>query len=261
MRIGILGCGNIGKFLLKTINKDMKLNNGKIVSIYSRNKEKTEEIAAKYDAKSFEDIESFLDSKLDLIVEAATIELVEEVALRIIHKKIDLIVSSIGVFSDESFLTKVKEACFKNDVNIYIPSGAIGGLDILKSSSSLGGLETVQVVTRKPPKALTSSETIMTKQKVFSGSASEAIKLFPRNMNIAIAVSLAGIGPYRTQVKIIADPSIEKNKHSIYAKGSFGEFNLNVVNEAMPCNPKTSYLAALSVFSSIKHQHSRLKVG
>lgn len=98
-------------------------------------------------------------------------------------------------------------------------------------------------------------------QEIFSGSAKEAIQLFPRNMNIAIAVSLAGIGSERTSVKVIADPQIEKNMHTIFAQGTFGEFTFEVVNEAMTENPKTSYLAALSVLASIQEQSSRLKIG
>lgn len=79
-------------------------------------------------------------------------------------------------------------------------------------------------------------------------------------MNVAIAISLAGIGVERTSVQLIADPNIENNIHTIKAQGDFGEFQMEVINEAMPQNPKTSYLAALSVLSSIKEQNRRIKI-
>lgn len=261
MRIGMLGCGNIGTFLLEKVNKESYITNGKIVAVHSRNSEKTARIAGKYGAVAYETVDELLESELDLVVEVATIELVKEEALSVLKKGIPLIISSIGVFADENFLSQVKDTCQKNATHVYIPSGAVGGLDILQSAHALGGLKNVQVITRKPPVALSNAEEIITEKEIFSGSAKEAIQLFPRNMNIAIAVSLAGIGSERTEVKIIADPQIEKNMHTIQAKGTFGEFTFEVVNEAMLNNPKTSYLAALSVLASIQEQSGRLKIG
>lgn len=257
----MLGCGNIGQFLLESINGKEKLQESKIVSIYSRNKEKTNKIAVQYGATSYESIESFLNSNIDLVVEVATIEVVKEVAVDILNKKIDLLVSSIGVFGNKPFFNKVIDICNRNDVNVYIPSGAVGGLDILKSAKTMGGLKKVQVITRKPPIALTTDDIDETEKEIFSGNAAEAITLFPRNMNIGIAVSLAGIGPEQTKVKVISDPTIDKNRHTIYAEGLFGEFKIEIKNEAMPNNPKTSYLAALSVLSSIQHKNDKLKIG
>src|SRR5699024_723205 len=126
------------------------------------------------------------------------------------------------------------------------------------SAKAVGNLESVQVTTRKPPAALGMENKITEEEETFSGSAAEAIKLFPRNMNIAIAVSLAGLGADETDVKVIADPTIDKNKHTISANGAFGEFTIEIINDAMPSNPKTSYLAALSVLASIQHKDNTL---
>lgn len=258
MRIGMLGCGNIGTFLLRTLNENN--HDEKIVAIFSRNYEKTKKIANKYGAKSFATIEAFLQEDLDIVVEVATIEVVKRTAISVLENKLPLIVSSIGVFSDYSFLQETKKLSRKNNVHIYIPSGAIGGLDILQSANVLDGLQSVQLITRKPAHSLSGAGHINGEEVVFSGRAKEAIERYPRNMNVAIAISLAGIGVEKTIVKIIADSNIGRNNHTIKAVGDFGSFTMEVSNEAMPQNQKTSYLAALSVLSSIKQQSSRLKI-
>ena len=258
MRIGMLGCGNIGTFLLQSLNEQ----NGpeKIVAIHSRNYEKTTTIAHKYGAESYKTMEDFMKADLDLVIEVATIEVVQRTALTVLQHKIPYIVSSIGAFSDIHFLQRVKETSEMYNTYVYIPFGAVGGLDVLQSANGKNGLQAVQLTTRKPAHSLTGVEHIEEAKTVFEGAAKDAISLYPRNMNVAIAISLAGIGAEKTTVQLIADPTIEKNIHTITAHGDFGHFSIEVSNEAMPQNPKTSYLAALSVLSSIKEQSRRLKI-
>lgn len=255
----MLGCGNIGTFLLEQLNV---VNEGaeKIVAIYSRNYAHTAKIAKKFGANSYDTFKNFLTADLDLVVEVATIEVIKEFTIPILERKIPLIVSSIGAFSDMKFLNKVKSISQENNVHVYIPSGAVGGLDVIQSANVLNGLREVELITRKPASTLDGSEHMDKEKVVFSGQAKDAIQLFPRNMNVAIAISLAGIGVERTSVQLIADPNIENNIHTIKAQGDFGEFQMEVINEAMPQNPKTSYLAALSVLSSIKEQNRRIKI-
>lgn len=259
MKIGMLGCGNIGTFLLEAINKEND-GNEKIVAIYSRNYEKTTSIAQQFGAKSYETIEEFLKADIDLVVEVATIEVVTKYALPIIERELPLIVSSIGAFSDRQFLKQVQLASEENNVHVYIPSGAVGGLDLIQSANVLSGLQSVKLITRKPANSLDGAQHVMKEKVIFSGKAKDAIQLYPRNMNVAIAISLAGLGAEKTTVQLIADPNVEKNIHTIKAHGDFGEFTIEVKNEAMPKNPKTSYLAALSVLSSIKEQSRRIKI-
>lgn len=258
MRIGMLGCGNMGTFLLQSLNEAQA--NERIVAIHSRNYEKTTKVAESYGAKSYANLESFLEADLDLVVEVATIEVVHASALAVLEKKLPLIVSSIGAFSERDFLEVIQQKSEDFKTKVYIPSGAVGGLDLIQSANVRGGLESVQLTTRKPAQSLQGSERIETAKTVFEGTAHEAIMLYPRNMNVAIAISLAGIGVERTTVQLIADPTIERNIHTITACGDFGEFSLEVSNEAMPENPKTSYLAALSVLSSVKEQSRRIKI-
>ncbi len=261
MKLGLIGCGNIGEFLLKAINKDGLLPEGKINSVFSRREEVAVKVAQKFNAKTYGDIDSFLNSDIDVVIEVATIEAAQEYALKVLESRKDLILSSIGVLADEGFLEDVQEICRKNNVTASVPSGAIGGLDILKSAKSMDGLDAVSLTTRKPPTALPDNQTLRGEKVLFEGLASEAIKKFPRNINVAIVLSLAGLGPDRTSVKIIADPNISKNMHLIEAAGSFGTLKLEVENNPMPDNPKTSFLAALSVLAMLQNKEHVVQVG
>lgn len=117
------------------------------------------------------------------------------------------------------------------------------------------------MTTRKPPTALPTGEIVEGEKVLFEGSASDAIKQFPRNINVAIVLSLAGLGPEKTKVKIIADPAVVQNRHLVEAEGSFGNFKLNIENNPMPTNPKTSFLAALSVLSTLQNKGQSLQIG
>ncbi|MEH7114192.1 aspartate dehydrogenase [Neobacillus niacini] len=260
MNIGLIGGGNIGKFLLESINTNKLLTNSKIVGIFTRNPNSAQQLAAEFDTDIFEDISSLLHSNVDLVIEAATVDVVKEHAAAILSSGKDIVLSSVGALSDLDYTQSLEEICRRNGTKIYLPSGAIGGLDILKAAKSNGELESVSIITRKPPQALPGAP--VDKEKVlFEGTANEAIKLFPKNINVSIILSLAGLGPEKTRVKIISDPAITKNSHSIEALGSFGKLTLKVENDPMPNNPKTSYLAALSVLSSLKNKDAVIQVG
>ena len=260
MRIGLIGGGNIGKFLLQSINNDGLLPGGKIVCIYTRNQEAARELAAEFDTENYSDIESLIQSNLDLVVEAATLQVVRDYGAGILASGKDLVVSSVGALADVDFYKNIEEICRESGAKIHLPSGAIGGLDVLKAAKSIGELESVSITTRKPPQALPGAPANQ-EQVMFEGSAAEAIELFPKNINVSIILSLAGLGPAQTSVKIISDPTVRKNSHSIQATGSFGTLSLTVENDPMPNNPKTSYLAALSVLSILKNKDAVIKVG
>jgi aspartate dehydrogenase len=260
MRIGLIGGGNIGKFLLQSINIDGLLPGGKIVGLYTRNQQSAEQLAAQFDIENYSGIQSLIQSNIDLVVEAATIEVVKDHAAAILKSGKDLVLSSVGALADVNFYQNLEGICRESSTKIHLPSGAIGGLDVLKASKSNGELESVSIITRKPPQALPGAPADR-EHVMFEGTANEAIELFPKNINVSIILSLAGLGPNQTGVKIISDPTVRKNSHSIEATGSFGKLSLSVENDPMPNNPKTSYLAALSVLSVLKNIDAVVKVG
>lgn len=114
-------------------------------------------------------------------------------------------------------------------------------------------------MTRKPAKALgVESED---KFVLFDGPAKEAIQQFPQNANVAITLSLAGLGVEKTRVRIIADPAIKQNIHTIQATGEFGNLEFTFQNYSLPTNPKTSYLTALSLLSTLKSLNKQIQIG
>src|SRR5699024_10632381 len=139
----------------------------------------------------------------------------------------------------------------KYDRTMYLPSGGIGGLDLLQSADALGHVKSVAFTTRKPASSLTKS-TVNQEKTIFKGSARKAIKKFPENINVSIVLCLAGVGIDHTQVEIIADPTITVNIHKVEITGSFGTSTLEVTNHPLEANPKTSELAALSIIHTLK---------
>lgn len=259
MKIGVIGTGNITQYLLESINENKKVD-GEVVSLFGRNQEVGPRLESQYGAKFYTDFQQFIESPVDVIVEAATIGVAIEHMEEVLKNKKDLILSSIGAFKNIDFLNEMKEVAKSYEQHIYLPSGAIGGLDLLQSANSMGGLKEVHITTRKTYESL-GLEVQSVEECIFDGVALDAIDKFPKNVNVALLLSLAGLGAQHTTVRVIADPKIRRNTHSIEAKGDFGKMNLTIENEPMPNNPKTSYLAALSILSTLQNKGNAITIG
>lgn len=257
MNIGLIGGGAIASFLLEEVSKN-KHDSLNIKSIYVRDKAKYSYLSANYDVKLFSDITLFLESDIDIVVEAANIEAVATLVPTVLQKK-DIVIISIGALANEPFLEKITALAETYNRSILLPSGGIGGLDLLQSAQA-GEVTAVSLTTRKPATSLDREE-ISEEKIIFEGNARGAIKQFPTNMNISIILSLAGIGMDKTSVTIISDPNSASNIHEIEINGKFGKAIFKVTNDPMKENPKTSYLAALSVLSTLKKQTKRIKIG
>ena len=154
--------------------------------------------------------------------------------------------------------------------HVLVPSGAVGGLDVLRAAR-IGGLDTVELRTTKPPRALRGAPYLAAHRidvdafhgptVVFDGPATEAVVGFPANLNVVAALSLAGIGPERTRVVLVADPTGERNIHEVTARGAFGELSLRLENRPTPGNPKTSLLAPLSALALLRRFSEPIQVG
>ncbi|VVC05831.1 putative L-aspartate dehydrogenase [uncultured archaeon] len=167
---------------------------------------------------------------------------------------------SVGALLDESVLEIIIEGCRDFNKKVYIPSGAITGLDGVRAVKN--ELNSIMLVTTKNPNALKGAKFFETSKinldelkestVIYEGTAQEAVKLFPANINVAALLSLAGLGSIRTKVKIIADPLADKNIHEIQAEGKFGKFSIKVENVPSENNPKTSRLAILSAIDCLR---------
>ena len=197
---------------------------------------------------------------IDIVVEAASQDAVKDVALSVLQNKKDLMIMSVGALLDESIYDILSDACKDFKKTIYLPSGAIAGLDGIKSIKD--ELESLSITTTKHPRSLKGAkffetsdinlDEITSSTMVYKGTAKEAVTLFPANINVAALLSLTGIGSEKTSVTIVADPNTDKNTHHIEASGKFGKMTFTIENVPDANNPKTSRLAILSAIETLK---------
>ncbi|AAB89415.1 aspartate dehydrogenase [Archaeoglobus fulgidus] len=236
MLVGLIGYGAIGKFLAEWLER----NGFEIAAIL--------DVRGEHE-KMVRGIDEFLQREMDVAVEAASQQAVKDYAEKILKAGIDLIVLSTGAFADRDFLSRVREVCRKTGRRVYIASGAIGGLDAIFSASEL--IEEIVLTTRK------NWRQFGRKGVIFEGSASEAAQKFPKNLNVAATLSIAS--GKDVKVRLVAD-EVEENIHEILVRGEFGEMEIRVRNRPMRENPKTSYLAALSVTRILRNLKEGLVV-
>jgi aspartate dehydrogenase len=263
--IAIIGCGAIGSELAQNIDNKI-IPNCSLSIIFDIDQKKLKSIYEKLQNKPlvFNNFIEFIESphfkKIDLVVESASITAASNYVLDILRKGKDLMVMSIGVFSDYDFYKEVIQFLKVKSNNVFLPSGAIGGIDIIRSIKN--HIESITLITTKNNKSLKGApfflnnkiniDEINKKQIIFDGNADDAIKQFPSNVNVSALISLAGIGFKRTTVKVIVDPNEYNNVHEINVKWKFGEFTIKVINKPSVENPKTSYLAILSATECLR---------
>ena len=265
-KVGLIGCGAIGTELALAIDTG-KVKKATLEVIYDKIEDAAIKLKSKLrnkNTKIFSDFSKFATStdfaNVDIIVEAASQDAIRKFSKTILQSGKDFIIMSVGALVDPRLLCELSELASKNKVNIYIPSGAIAGIDAIRSVRHL--LRSVTITTTKSPKALVGApffetttikpESISHKKVIYEGTATDAVKKFPANVNVAAALSLAGLGTDATKVKIKADPYAYVNQHEITAKGKFGEINVVVRSKPSPDNPKTSYLAVLSAVECLR---------
>jgi aspartate dehydrogenase len=206
----------------------------------------------------FSDISQLIDWRPSLVVECASHNAVREFVPTLLRKGIDTIIVSVGSLGDKTLLDSLEAAATEGRSRLTAVSGAIGGLDVLRSARS-AGLTSVAYTGTKPPSAWKDTPaadaldlTSLTQPTViYKGNAEQAARLYPKNANVTAAVALAGIGFEATSVVLVADPHSTTNRHRVEAEGAFGSFSIELQNNPLPDNPKTSWLAALSIEEAI----------
>ena len=259
-RIGLLGCGAIGTQIALAI--DSGKIPAKLTHVYDISKERASSLVSKLNTKPeiTQNAALLASSPVDLIVEAASQNAVRDNALTILQNRKDLMIMSVGALLDESIFDVILEGCKDFKKQVYLPSGAIAGLDAIKSVKD--ELESLTLVTTKNPKSLKDAKFFETSDinldkikestTIFEGNAEDAVKLFPANINVAALLSLTGLGNKKTKVRIVADPNTDKNTHQIEANGKFGKISIKVENVPDQNNPKTSRLAILSAIECLR---------
>ena len=253
MKVGIIGCGAIANIITTSIVPE---DNGiDITYFFDKDIERAENLASFAGGVAALDFDEMVDN-VDLVLECASPDSVRYYAPKVLEKGRDMIVMSIGAFMDIDFYREVEKIAKQNNAKVHLPSGAIVGLDGIKAVAKFG-LKEVSLVTRKSPKSL--GKEIDEVEVLFEGKASQAVKEFPLNINVAATISLAC--QRDIDVKIIVDPNVDRNVHEITAKGDFGEFKTTTMNYPCAANPKTSMLAALSAIRLLKSFNETICVG
>ncbi len=267
IKVGIIGCGTIGWELAKACEKRFS---GEVTleaisdldPAHARRLQKT--LKRKPKILTMDQ----LAKQCDLVIEAASKHASYEVAKKALSLGKDVMIMSVGGIlgkEKEIFdLARTHRCC------LYLPSGGVVGIDGLKAAN-IGKIHRVLLTTRKPPQGFEDSPYVLKhgislknlkQEKVlFEGNALQAVRGFPKNINVSATLSLVGLGAKKTKVRIIASPHMLVNVHEVYVQGDFGSFYTRTENFPSEENPKTSRLAILSAVATLERILRNVKIG
>jgi aspartate dehydrogenase len=264
VRVAVAGLGPIGKRVVEALDQGM---NGLVLSAVSvQNPEKHRSwLDGLKTPPKILPIEALCDVA-DMVVECAPSRLVRSIVAPFVGSGKTAVVLSAGALLENDDLIELAK---QHGGQIVVPTGALIGLDAV-TAAAIGTIHSVRMVTRKPVRGLAGApyivennidiERITEPLKIFEGSAREAAKGFPANLNVAVALSLAGIGPDRTQLQIWADPALTRNMHRVEVESDSASFSMSIENIPSE-NPKTGLITALSVIAYLRKQGAALRVG
>lgn len=258
MKIGLIGEGAIGRFVAEklAVNGD----GPQVVLVRPARLGGADETGVPRVGRVAD-----LPSDIDLMVDCAGHGALIEHGAEILERGMDLITVSLGALADRELERKLADAARSGRAQLHLASGAIGALDCLQAAR-VGGLAEVIYTGRKPPAGWRGSpaqdrldlDALDTATTHFAGPARRAATEYPKNANVAAAVAIAGIGFDDTRVALIADPAVTSNIHEIHASGTFGSFSFRIEGKALPDNPRSSALAAMSVISAIARRRAAI---
>ena len=265
LRVAIAGFGAIGKVVA------LKLDEGipglRLVAVSARDLARARAAASTLKTNPAVVPLEKLPALADIVVEclpAAAFAAIAEPALKLGRT---LVVITVGALLNHPHLP---ELALRHGGRIVVPTGALIGLDAVRAAAE-GEIRSVRMISRKPPKGLAGAphlvqngirvEGIAAPLKVFEGSARDAVLGFPANVNVAAALSLAGIGPDRTVIEVWADPGIDRNTHSIEVEADSARFSMTIANVPSEENPRTGKITALSVVAALRKLVSPLRIG
>ena len=268
LKISIIGCGAIGTSLAKAICRDFR-GTAVLCALFDIDVDKAGRLAKllKRPALLAKSLVQAI-RRADLVIEAAHAHSSLKIAAAALSAGKDVMVMSVGgVVPSIQQLARLGR---RKNAKVYIPSGAISGIDGLKAMR-LGGIKAVSLTTRKNPLSFSGVKYVQERAidlknikkdtVLFSGSAASAMKCFPQNVNVAGVLSIAGIGPDKTRVTIIASPGARRNVHEVSIEAEAGNILTRTENVLHPENPKTSFLAVLSALAKLKQIVEPIVIG
>lgn len=267
VKVGIIGCGAIGSRMATAIVRDFQ-KDCRISGLYDIDGERVNKLAKDLDLKNVKkrSIDSIISAS-DCIVEAVNSDHTLDIIERIIRAKKSVLAMSVGKLLGAAKLFNLAK---KNKCYILLPSGAIAGVDAIKAAS-LVKTNRITLTTRKPLSGFQGNDYLdkkgirledITKETViFEGKVHEAVKHFPRNINVAATIALACQDPDKLHIRIVVSPEYTHNTHEIELDGDFGRIHTKTENVVCPDNPKTSYMAVLSGLQTLKQYCTGILIG
>jgi aspartate dehydrogenase len=263
-RVAVAGLGAIGASVVRELDRGIE---GLVLTAVSaqniaRHRAWLDELMSTPDVLPIEQLAEIAD----IVVECAPSKLVRSIVAPVVARGKTAIVLSVGaLLENEDLIDLAKD----NGGQIVVPTGALIGLDAVTAAAE-GTIHSVRLVTRKPLQGLVGAPHLVENKieieglteplRIFEGTAREAAKGFPANLNVGVALSLAGIGPDRTRVEIWADPTVTRNTHRIEVDSDSARFSMSIENIPSE-NPKTGRITALSVIACLRKQRASLRIG
>jgi aspartate dehydrogenase len=264
--LGIAGLGAIGLAVARAIDAGA-VPGMRLVAVSARDHDKAQRAIEDFRSPPRIVGLSELAETADVVVECLPTAQFAAVAARAIERGRIFMPLSVGALIDQMDLV---ERARETGARIVVPTGALLGLDAVRAAAE-GEIASVKIVTRKPPAGLAGAPLLMERGiaveglkaplKIFEGSAREAIAGFPANVNVAVALSLAGIGPDATRAEIWADPAVTRNTHTIVVKSDSSDLTMTIENIPSEENPRTGKITALSVLAALRRLTAPLVVG
>ena len=270
MRIGIIGGGTIARLVLQHV-RGGELGAASVIGLLGRaTSARSQGLAADFAVPLMTSVAALIERRPDVVVEAASHEAVRDHAEALLRNGIAVIMLSAGALCDDALRSRLEGAARAGSGLLYVPSGGIAGLDALKAAC-LAGVEEVTIAVTKPPAAWKDIayvaqlkidlDRLTAPCTIFDGTARQGVPLFPANVNIAAALSLAGIGFDRTRLKVVADPALTHNTHFIEVRGQSGNISIKLENVPAPENPKTAWLACYSALAALRLAKASVRYG
>ena len=265
MRVGIVGLGSIGRTVARNLHEG-KIPNASFAGASGRDRSKAEAFLKEIGCKAPLVTIEALAADADIVVECAPPAVLAEVAAPVLTAGKKLMVLSAGMLLRHPELIALAK---EHGGQIIVPTGALIGFDAV-SAAAESEIQSVKMITRKPVKGLLGAPYLVKHNidiadisgplRVFQGSARDAAAGFPENVNVAAALSLAGIGADRTSIEIWADPSVTRNIHRVVVESDSARFEMSIEN-IPSVNPKTGRITALSVLAALRKMTAPLRVG
>jgi aspartate dehydrogenase len=271
MRIAILGGGTIARLFLEHIRRGDLGSGIEVTAICGRsNASAGVALSREFGVPFVVGVDALAATKPEVVVEAASHEAVREHLVNLLSAGVSVIVLSGGALVDDTLRAAAESAAEANNALLYVPSGGIGSLDALKAAC-IAGVDEASIQVAKPPAAWKKIpfvdamgidlDGLREARVLFDGTAREGVPHFPQNVNIAAVLSMAGIGFDRTRLRVVADPALKLNTHTIRIRGASGIITIVLENVPSPDNPKTAWLACYSALAALKLVNSKVRYG